>query len=118
MSKVNPTATLGVRLKVRLGLVEKSCASCAVFDRDAGQRFIQTANPAFARATNHLSPGQMLSAKREDVDAEGQPVEPKDLPFVMGWDQFGICPVYKVATHEGYWCGGPYKGKDEKDAWK
>jgi len=118
MNKVNPTATFAVRAKVRLGLLEKSCFSCALFDREAGQEAIHKLNPAFGAATKHLSPGQMLSAMREDFDDQGQPVEPTAYAKIMKWDQFGLCPRYMTVMHEDYWCGGPNKGKDEKDAWR
>lgn len=118
MSKVNETATFAVRAKVRLGMLPKSCYSCSIFDRAAGQDAIHTLNPAFAAAAKHLSPGQMLSAKRQDLDEQDQPVEPQDFAKIMKWSQFGLCPKYRTVMHEDYWCGGPNKGKDEKDSWR
>lgn len=122
MTDRNPTATLVARTKVRLGLEEKSCKTCKLFDRPAAQEVFSKQFPAFGAATQHLSPGQMVSAKRGDFDAEGQPVEALDAVTQSKqswrWDQFGLCVKQKVVTHEDYWCGGPAKGKDEKDTWE
>lgn len=122
MESTNPTATVAARLKVRLGVAQKSCATCKNFDRPAGTSIIQKQNPAFAAAANILSPGQMLSEKRKDFDEEGLPREPEEAisrgKKRWDWTQFGLCHIQNVVVHEDYWCGGPDKGKDEKDTWE